>query len=65
MSTRKQPNAAEETSNTKASGKQQKTAADFDKLAQEAEKDSPRTAKPGSSGGNGSKQHNNGRGGGK
>jgi hypothetical protein len=55
-----------ETDRADAAGKGQKqqTAADFDQTVREAEKDT-KTRKPGSSGGNQSNQHNNGRGGGK
>ncbi len=65
MANKKHENAAEGRGGAKSAGGQQKTAADFDRTVREAEKESPRTAKPGSSGGDRSKQHNNGRGGGK
>jgi hypothetical protein len=44
--------------------KTQKTAADFEQTAQQADEEK-RTLKPGQSQGSNSKQHNNGRGGGK
>ncbi len=48
----------------KEEANQQKTASDFDQTVRDAEKET-RTAKPGESQGGNSKQHNNGRGGGK
>lgn len=64
MSTKKDPSGGAR-STGKAPDKQQASAADFDKLAKEAEQDSPRGKKPGSSSGHNTKVNNNGRGGGK
>jgi hypothetical protein len=62
MKTEKKP--GEQSTQDTNQPKTQKTAADFDQTAREADQEK-RTLKPGQSQGSNSQQHNNGRGGGK